>query len=253
MLSKIRVKFVDAVLHSSSYFFSKAPWLREFLKSLGLRRNLEARKGQLSIGGETYQTNSGAFQDVFVQLIGKWHQHNTYLEIGSGHPEEGSNTSALEKLGWRGLSVEINAEMVHVFRNNRKNEVICQSALDLDYEKELSSRAFPRKMGYLQIDIEPPEQSLAALKKIPFDTYRFACITFEHDSYVSGKSVRNQSRQFLLARGYVLLVRDVEAAPMKPFEDWWVHPELVDVPKITYLSGRGQLPIKSEKSSASVC
>ena len=57
---------------------------------------------------------------------------------------------------------------------------------------------------------------------IPLDKFRFASITFEHDRYSQGNSVRNLQRQHLRKLGYVLVRGDVTWKPGHPFEDWWV-------------------------------
>ena len=55
---------------------------------------------------------------------------------------------------------------------------------------------------------------------------------FEHDSYEFGPSIRDISRQYLESFGYVLIVDNVSPLNDKPFEDWWVHPDLIDIETI---------------------
>jgi hypothetical protein len=43
------------------------------------------------------------------------------------------------------------------------------------------------------------------------------------------KSYREKSREFLSSKGYVLVVNDISPDGISNFEDWWVHPDLVDV------------------------
>ena len=100
-------------------------------------------------------------------------------------------------------------------------------------------------LDYLSIDCDPAPQSLSVLRCVPFDSLRFAVITFEHDAYCSDLEVRNQSRYILQSHGYQLLVPSVTAWPTGPtdqgFEDWWVHPDLVP-------QGRRQI-LRSTKAS----
>jgi hypothetical protein len=68
---------------------------------------------------------------------------------------------------------------------------------------------------------------------IPFDTFKFAVITFEHDHYADlEKVIRNESREYLLSKGYVLVIGNVSMNEYCPYEDWWVHPDLVSKEKI---------------------
>ena len=81
-----------------------------------------------------------------------------------------------------------------------------------------------------------------------FDTYKFACITFEHDIY-SGDyyDTRRISRKIFNDRGYELVFPDVcvlwEGA-YKPFEDWYVHTDLVDMDYINTIKSEISLNCK---------
>ena len=67
------------------------------------------------------------------------------------------------------------------------------------------------------------------METVPFDKYRFAVITYEHDHYVDmANKYRQMSREFLGSRGYVLVVNDLSPDGRSTFEDWWVHPDLID-------------------------
>jgi hypothetical protein len=52
-------------------------------------------------------------------------------------------------------------------------------------------------------------------------------ITFEHDYYVD-TSIRDQARQYLQSKGYVLAAGDIAYNHTHSYEDWWIHPELVN-------------------------
>jgi hypothetical protein len=82
----------------------------------------------------------------------------------------------------------------------------------------------PERIDYLQIDIEPAYQSLAALRRMPFDKYTFSVITFEHDLYADPKNlkIKQEQQRILLSHGY-RLVRENVAVEDQPFEDWWIH------------------------------
>lgn len=168
---------------------------------------------------------SQALQDMFVLYHTKGNK-GTYLEIGAGHPFYGNNTALLEELGWTGVSLDYNKEMVDAFNKQRKNPCLLQDATKADYLKILKD--FPKVIDYLQIDCDPAEVSLQVLKKIPFDKYQFKIITFEHDSYLSPKKeVRKESRGYLKQQGYVLVEKDVTINGKDSFEDWYIHSSLV--------------------------
>lgn len=172
---------------------------------------------------------SESLQDIFVVEMTKGKKFQHYLEVGSGPPTKKNNTFLLERdFGWSGLSLDLNERFVTEFRNSRKNEVVCHDATNFDYLRELVKRNFPKDVGYLQIDIDPSFQSLIALFEIPFQEYRFATITFEHDLYRTNRKIAKIARLKLRSEGYKLVVKNVRANNNKPFEDWWIHPDLVD-------------------------
>ena len=84
-------------------------------------------------------------------------------------------------------------------------------------------------IDYASVDCEPASNTFLALKNMPFDTHRFAVITYEHDAYAGQPQYRTLSREFLKSRGYVLVVPNISiwGYPNSVYEDWWVHPELV--------------------------
>lgn len=175
---------------------------------------------------ETITKNySQSFQDLFVLAATNGRRSGTYVEIGSAEPFKGNNTALLEtKFDWKGISIDVNQRKVDEFSVERKNTVICADATQVDYRQLLSSMG--QDIDYLQVDCDPPEVTFEILKRIPFDTHRFAVITFEHDYYWN-KHVREQSRTYLKSKGYELLVSDVAYNEFHSYEDWWVHPELV--------------------------
>ena len=177
--------------------------------------------------------NSQIFQDVFVENVTCKMKNGTYLEIGANDYKHGNNTFLLEqKYDWKGVSIELIPEHVATFNRMRSNECICTDALQVDYSTLLSKYDFFREgiIDYLQLDIEPSNNTYEVLLKIPFDEYRFRVITYEHDHYVDAtQTFRTKSREYLTSKGYVLVVGDItpDTSETRPFEDWWVHPDLV--------------------------
>lgn len=172
---------------------------------------------------------SQVYQDMFVLTMLEGKTNGTYLEIGAGEPFYGSNSALLEKdFGWTGVGIELdpNRSSQH---SVRKNLVFCVDATTANYEQILSEHFNNNVIDYLQLDIEPSSNTFKALQKIPFDKYKFRVITYEHDHYIDiTKEYREKSRKFLSSLGYILLVNDVSPREDCSFEDWWVHPELVD-------------------------
>ena len=66
------------------------------------------------------------------------------------------------------------------------------------------------------------------LLKIPFEKYKFAVITYEHDEYMDRSlNYKELSRQYLKEQGYVLVVGDIAPDKNSNYEDWYVHPDLI--------------------------
>lgn len=157
---------------------------------------------------------SQARQDLFVMHMMAG-QPGKYLEIGASHPVEINNTYLLEQHGWKGLSVEIDPGNQDAWKTTRKNDLIITDALTLNH---ISTE----RIDYLQMDIDPPEQTMQCMINLLATGCRFSIITFEHDAY-TGSGVRNISRQILEAAGYMLAVPDVQCA-FGSYEDWWLDP-----------------------------
>jgi hypothetical protein len=173
---------------------------------------------------------SQAFQDIFVISILNGKTDGKYLEIGANEPIKTSNTYILEnKFNWSGISLEIIPSLIPFFNGVRKNTCYCLDATKVDYNQLLDSQNWGYEWDYLQLDCEPPKTTFEILLAIPFDRYKFAVITYEHDYYVDDtKSYREKSRRYLQSLGYKLLVNDVSIDDKSSFEDWWVHPDLID-------------------------
>jgi hypothetical protein len=183
-------------------------------------------------GVETLQQNySNLNQDMFVLSVLNGKSNGTYLEIGAELPIVGNNTYIFEKkYGWRGVSVELLEKYVSMWKTDRTNPLYHQDALTTNYTQLLEENNIGPIVDYLSCDIEPQENTLAALMKIDHSKIRFRVITFEHDCYNGGQGprVREDSRAFLLSLGYEMVIGDASHAGNK-VEDWWVAPELVDL------------------------
>lgn len=181
-------------------------------------------------GVEEIEKNySQSFQDLFVLSMLNGKRNGLYLEIGSSIPFDGNNTALLEtKFDWKGISIDIDEKCVKEFFEKRRNTVVCLDATDIDYNELLRTFGLgDATFDYLQVDCDPAETTFEILKKIPFDTHKFAVVTFEHDYYRNPK-VKDLSREFLKSKGYYLVAGDVAFNSTNSYEDWWVYPELID-------------------------
>ena len=174
---------------------------------------------------------SQIYQDMYILSMCNGKIGGTYLEIGAGDYKSGNNTYLLETdFAWTGISVDFNNIFVNNFNTNRDNKCICSDATKIDYLELLSTNYTSTNIDYLQLDCDPPNITFDILQKIPFDQYKFGVITYEHDFYNDNTgSYREKSRVFLKEKGYLLIAGNI--SPYRntcPFEDWWIHPELID-------------------------
>ncbi len=196
-------------------------------------------------GSETIQKNySQCYQDMFILSVLNGKRNGRYFEIGAGPPYVTSNTALLEEFGWTGASIDIKESVIDEFKRYRKNPVFLHNAVTVNYKKLFKEIGLERDSDYLQLDCEPPNNTFESLLNMPLDEYRFAVITYEHDYYQDvTKSYRDKSRRYLKLLGYELLVSDVSVTDYASFEDWWVHPELVNretIDKMRSVTGKIQ-------------
>ena len=183
-----------------------------------------------AIGGVTYPSEIG--QDKWV--LGKVFPGVTngfFLDVGSGHGTIGSNTKALEDLGWTGICVD--PFPTHMDgRTCRMEKVVVSSAAGQlvkfhthaglggiadtlgkwkeEAEKSpavelttttlgavLAGAGAPSFIHFLSLDIEGAE--LEALRGMPFDQYRFGAMAIEHNDE---EPKRTDILKFLADRGY---------------------------------------------------
>ena len=185
-------------------------------------------------------SNSQASQDFFVINCLKRKRNGTYVEIGSHCPNSFSNnTFVLEKIyNWKGLLVEYDGSFEESYKKSRPDSLyIINDARNINYRVVLDSNNFPLNIDYLQIDLEANNRSTLDILNIfdstIFEKYKFATITFEHDIYTGDWfDTRRISREIFKKNGYVLVFPDVKVYyedKYSPFEDWYVHPDLVDM------------------------
>jgi hypothetical protein len=185
--------------------------------------------------------NGQAAQDKFVLTVLDFKKNGYYVEIGSNHPIRINNTYQLEKVhGWKGIMVEYDASFLASYKAIRPNSIhVMQDATTIDYTSLFRDSPVPTAIDYLQIDLEVNNGStLRVLQKLDeevMDTHTFAVVTFEHDIYRSNYlDTREASRAIFKKRGYVCVFEDIDNEGYA-FEDWYVHPSLVDVSYVSLL------------------
>lgn len=168
-------------------------------------------------------------QESFVlNMLGKI-SGGYYIEIGAFHATDISNTFLLEsKFEWKGIAFEIDRKKSKEYNRMRSNPCITVDATNFDYLKCFEKNNFPKVIDYLQVDIEPAYQSLAALKLLPWDIFSFKTITFEHDLYSNPDNERVQSEAYELLQsyGYHRVAKNVKSNGF-PYEDWYCHPDFI--------------------------
>jgi len=186
--------------------------------------------------------NGQAEQDKFVVNILKQKMNGYFVEIGSNHPITTNNTYILEnEYKWKGIMVEYDSSFLPLYINHRPNSIhIINDATQINYSKVFMENNVPLLIDYLQIDLEVNNGStirtLEKLDKEIFDAYKFATITFEHDIYHTNfDNTRLKSRDIFNKRGYVCVFEDINNMGINPYEDWYVHPDLVDMNYIKIL------------------
>ena len=191
------------------------------------RNNYENLKTKFT-GAENIENNwSQSMQDMFVLSMLDGKRNGIYVEIGADQPRVISNTYLLENnFNWSGVSFELDADKVAFFNTIRKNKCLCEDATLYDYKSLFEERSYPKQIDYLQLDIDPAEGTLRALKTLPLDDYRFSVITYETDVYSSGADIQDEQIEILESHGYQLVAKNVKCEG-NPYEDWWIDPAIV--------------------------
>lgn len=182
------------------------------------------------------QSYSLDYQDVFVLLLLNYQNNGKFIDIGSSHPSESNNTFLLEKFNWSGICIEYGNSYLEEYKK-RSCLFLNTDAFNIDYKKLFEHLNFGNCIDYLSLDID--ENSTNLLYKLPFDLIKFKIITIEHDEYRFGDRYKLIQRNFLKNNGYTLLFENVYAekgseiyGKERSYEDWWVHPEFINLNKI---------------------
>jgi FkbM family methyltransferase len=155
-----------------------------------------------------------------------------FLDVGSGHGTIGSNTKALENLGWTGICIDpfpthmdgrtcrmekvvVSSTVGQVVKfhphlalggiadtlGKWKEEAAKTPAVELTtttLDEVLTRSKAPSFIHFLSLDIEGAE--LEALRGVSFDRYRFGAMAIEHNEE---EPKRSDLLKFLGEKGYV--------------------------------------------------
>lgn len=232
-------KIVVLVMVAAALFvMARSPRYVEFRKQYDVNRvccdfsfvqavTLSARE---AIGGLTFPSEIGQDKWVIVKMF-PGVTDGFFLDVGSGHGTIGSNTKALEELGWRGICVDpfpvhmegrtcemvkevvsdVAGQMVKFHTHaglggiadtlgKWKTEAEKSPAVELPtvtLADILERSKAPAYIHFLSLDIEGAE--LHALRGIPWDKYRFGAMAIEHNDE---EPRRTNMQQFLASHGY---------------------------------------------------
>lgn len=174
--------------------------------------------------------HSQAGQDLFALEVVK--NNKTYIEIGANHFKHSNNTYPLEvSNNWLGFSLELSQKKFKTVweeQTERANKIYWDNAITFDYANAVRENNMPTRIGYLSCDIEPADNTFAALQKVIEDGISFDCITFEHDNYKSNTDYDKIAREYLKSKGYKVAVENVYALnkPNRLFETWFVNNDI---------------------------
>jgi hypothetical protein len=181
---------------------------------------------------QKFQKKVEAKQDRFAYGIGG--KNGTYIEIGAFRPIAKNNTYTLETYhGWKGISLEINKKFEEQWKQSgRSNKIYWADAITFDYLTALKENNLPTRINYLQVDIEPPMNTFAALKRVIEQGIVCDCITFEHDQYAHVEPYDQMVTEYLQDHGYKIAISNVSVQRKRRpgewafFETWYVKDDI---------------------------
>lgn len=174
-------------------------------------------------------------QDLIADKLLKGKTGGFFVDIGASYSELFSNTFFFEKeRQYRGVAVELNPNFCSDWGTIRPNTIMINSdATTVDYQKILQEANAPTVIDFLSVDIDPNTATWIALQNVMKTSYQFNVIAFEVDyggdvQQPERFSVRDPSRAFLSARGYVLVREIYTNEGTYHVDDIWVHKSIYD-------------------------
>jgi hypothetical protein len=187
---------------------------------------------------QTIEFHSHEQQDEFIFNLFKQKQNGFFLDISCGNPRIGSNSYTLEKYcGWNGIGFDIgDVEKDLQWSQYRKSPFVKMDATSPHLTNFLNNNA-PEVVDYISLDVDAAGTNLAlqSLHRVLSSNVKFKAMTFEHECYIHGQSIRDQASAVLEDRGFIPLFADVRLwaggvgdDSGSTFEDWWIHPDYFD-------------------------
>ena len=180
-------------------------------------------------------------EDRIIETILKNISGGFYVDVGCNHPFSLSNTARLYRRGWRGLNIDVNPEMIRLFRQLRPQDISVVAAISNRVEqlvftitkasgmssleapkmddrtqvlKEIKvttttltalliQHNVPRKFEYLNVDVEGFD--FEALDSLDFSKYRPKLISIEIHGFDLNNPSLNRVYKLLIEKGYSLV------------------------------------------------
>lgn len=173
------------------------------------------------------KSHSQAMQDIFALVINECRTNGYFVDLGCNEPDICNNSFLLEKIGWKGFLVDYDINLVNKCNSIRKNPAFFANLIEESITKILNENNSPEIIEYVSIDLDNGA-ALDCIKQWDFSKYKIKALTFEHDSYLGGEAMKQESRDLLIKNGMELVCSDVTIFNGKSFEDWYVNPSLVN-------------------------
>lgn len=174
-------------------------------------------------------------QDIIADKLLKSKRNGFFVDIGASYYQQYNNTFFLEKeRDYRGVAVELESSFANPWGEHRRNTAMYnEDATKINYSKILSENNAPDFIDFLSVDIDPNTATWEALLKVMDTKYTFGVIAFEVDyggdlTDTKRFSVRDPSRAYLAARGYVLVCEIFTNSGLYHVDDIWVHKSIYD-------------------------
>lgn len=170
-------------------------------------------------------TQSQSFQDIFAHQIQPL--KGTYVELGSNHPIDFSNSYCLEKLfDWKGISLEIEKKYQWDWKTYRHNKLLIQDALSTNYVQCLEDNEIT-EIDYLSLDLSPNSATIQCLETLLGQGVLPKSISVEDDRFAN-KDSDKKIYDILINKGYKIAVQDVQSrdhitARQYVYENWYVR------------------------------
>lgn len=177
------------------------------------------------------ESYSHEHQDVFAQILNP--EPGYFLDVACGHPQIGSNSYQLERRGWRGWCVDLRDCNELGWNNYRTQPWHRWDATSAEFGQWIKDTV-TEPISYLSVDVDSAgtNLSLQALTQILKTEHRIFSATVEHECYLHGPTIRDQTRQLMQRRGLKLMFGDVRFPNhTRGFEDWYADPSVMPNPE----------------------